>query len=29
MDRGVWAIYNTGNKLDDYRQMFPDYRFIG
>ena len=22
MDRGVWAIYNTGNKLDDYRQMF-------
>jgi len=22
MDRGVWRIYNTGNPLNDYRQMF-------
>lgn len=22
MDRGVWKIYTTGNKLDDYRRMF-------
>ncbi len=22
MDRGVWAIYSTGNELDDYRVMF-------
>ena len=22
MDRGVWRIYNTGNPLNDYRQLF-------
>ena len=22
VDRGVWRIYNTGNPLNDYRQMF-------
>lgn len=22
MDRGVWKIYNTGEKLNDYRQLF-------